>query len=643
MKRWLLALTVLFGWTVSVAYADFVLIRAVLGGKRGPGSNTAEGTAGGGGVAPGQPGTPPGRPGGPTGPGGPGRPGGPPGEGDIPTFGGGQTGEAADTAALAVQAVVPYTLKPSQRSGTLIITKYSKRPNGFTHLYNDGQSLFSFRLPLKSNTAVYRARHEAVFKARTSDKVLDLADWALTHGLVDEFGRLMDELVTGKEDQATSASPAMKDAVKAYKTVKDALEKAVDREDMTNEWKRRVSMRYSQTKHFTLFYNSPVSDPPEVQSRLDMLEANMRGVYYWFAMKGIALPIPDDKLVCILLDQPTEFKQYRAILEDEPLVADSFFAQRDNLCVFSRERLDGPFTAFIKQTQPIYQSGMDRGGLLDGTTKRKLTMDPREFARYQTLALLEKSLEEEAERAAVSHDGTRQLLVATGIMPRSVVVPQWAMFGMAAFFETPKGPFPFAPLDASVAFYPGIGAPSWAYLRPFKKMDNEKKFPSESQLLRQVVTDAQFHRVIDAKDHDHLLEARTTAWSLAYFLTKTRLPGMLRYCQELSSLPRDLEVNEQALLATFARAFDVANATQDNIDPVKFEELAKNWFAYTRSLTLPGAEFGLANEPGMGGPGGTPGTAGGPPGPAGPGGGRPGGPGGGRPGGGGPGGGNPGG
>ena len=205
MKRWLLALTVLVGWTVSVAYADFVLIRAVLGGKRGANPNAPEGAAGG--ANPGGPGTPggPGRPGGPTGPGG--RPGGPPGDGEIPTFGSGQLGETADTTALAVQAVVPYTFKQSN-SGTLIITKYTHQPNGYTRLYNDGQSLFSFKLPLRSNKTVYRARHEAVFKARTSDKVLDLADWALTHGLVEEFGKLMDELVSGKEDQSASASPA---------------------------------------------------------------------------------------------------------------------------------------------------------------------------------------------------------------------------------------------------------------------------------------------------------------------------------------------------------------------------------------------------------------------------------------------------
>ena len=152
MKRWLLALIVLVGWTVSIAYADFVLIRAVLGGKRDPNNPNAPGS---GQPAPGTPGGPGHGPGG-----GPGNPNDP---GNIPTFGGGQTPEASDTAALAVQAVVPYTLKPSP-SGTLIITKYSQRPTGFTRLYNDSQSLFSYKLPIRSNITAYHAEMRPAFR-----------------------------------------------------------------------------------------------------------------------------------------------------------------------------------------------------------------------------------------------------------------------------------------------------------------------------------------------------------------------------------------------------------------------------------------------------------------------------------------------
>ena len=58
-----------------------------------------------------------------------------------------------------------------------------------------------------------------------------------------------------------------------------------------------------------------VAGPPEVQTRLKLLEQHMKGFYYWFALKGIALPVPTDKLVCLLVDQPSEFLKQRAVVE----------------------------------------------------------------------------------------------------------------------------------------------------------------------------------------------------------------------------------------------------------------------------------------------------------------------------------------
>src|SRR5205085_7572988 len=116
-----------------------------------------------------------------------------------------------------------------------------------------------------------------------------------------------------------------------------------------------------------------------------------------------------------------------------------FYAPRDHIVVFSNQRLDSAFSIFSRLVQPYWQQGLDRASVLDGTAKRKPSQTPDDFARMQTMALLEKALEEEAERASVSHDGTRQLLVASGLLPRAVVTPQWVTFGMAAFFETPKG------------------------------------------------------------------------------------------------------------------------------------------------------------------------------------------------------------
>ena len=91
-------------------------------------------------------------------------------------------------------------------------------------------------------------------------------------------------------------------------------------------------------------------------------------------------------------------------------------------------------------------------------------------------------------------------------------------------------------------------------------------------------------------------KARSSAWALSYYLMKTRLPAMMKFFQELSALPRDLEIDGKVILACFARAFDVANATQDGIDPAKFEQLAKDWVSYVKGLPVPGAELGLERE-----------------------------------------------
>ncbi|MFO0808116.1 MAG: DUF1570 domain-containing protein [Gemmataceae bacterium] len=604
MKRWLIAVAAMLGLSAA-CQADYVLIRAIVGGDR---SQNQPGTPG----APDAPGTP----GTPRPPGGPGAPGQPPGgEGDIPTLGGGQTSAEIDTNAVTVVAVIQAKVKrvptvPGKPAAVNVTTKWSEG-KGFTRLYN-GAGVEAYLLPAASPHTRYIAKHDAAFKNRTSDKVFDLADWCLTHGLIEEFTKLMDELVAAKDDQNSSNSEKLRAAVKAYATTKAAVAKPTNDDSYSAFWKARLSARAEQSAHYTLIYNAPVANPPEVKERLGMLEDQMKAFYYWFALKGVALPMPKDKLVAILIDSPDEFRKQRAVVEDEPLVSDGFYAARDHVAVFSTQRIDAPYQMFLRSTQPIWQTGFNKQGLLDGTEKRKVGVLPGDWARYQTLALLEKGLEVEGERAAISHEGSRQLMVASGLMPRTVIPPQWTAFGTAAVFETPKGPFPLAQLEASVAWFSGYGTPSWAYLRQFRDWEQKNQLGDPRTLLTTVVTDGYFNSVLGAKDRQGLLKARTTAWSLAFFLMKERLPGMMRYLQELSALPRDIEVDSRTLLACFARAFDVANSTQDGIDPQKFEELAKNWIAYTKGLVAPGFEYGLdkpapstdPNNPAGGQPGG---------------------------------------
>jgi hypothetical protein len=142
------------------------------------------------------------------------------------------------------------------------------------------------------------------------------------------------------------------------------------------------------------------------------------------------------------------------------------------------------------------------------------------------------------------------------------------MFGMGSFFETP----PESP-------WASIGAPSFYYLPRFREMNKAHKFGrTPLDTLREVVTDSYFRRLpTDTAAHEAAIrKARTAAWSLTYFLAQQKLAGLLRYFTELSKMPRDMELDDDVLLAAFARSFDCVDANKQ-IDTGKLRALAEQW------------------------------------------------------------------
>lgn len=520
---------------------------------------------------------------------------------------------------VSVQAVIEAS-SIQQMTGMTGVKLLIKHKWGQTHLYNDDRLIT--RHALKSGTvkARFNAKREALGKNRTNEGVYDLAEWCLNFGLVDEFAGIMDEVAkAGKK----TGLDKLDRAVDVFTQIKADLTKPVEREDTAKFWRSRLGFRESQSEHYSLLYNTSLADPPEVTQRLKLLEENMRAVYYWFALKGIALKIPDQKLVTVLLDQPEQFKVQRALIEDEPLVADGFFATRDNVVVFSNQRLDNESILFKRQMQSYYQQGWDRKALLEGKGLNRLAGKSQdERYRMETLALLDVALDEEAERAAVTHDATRQLFVGCGLQKQTVIMPNYLQFGVASALDTPKGPYPLVPIEVRSPYWHGWGGPSWEYTRIYKLIEqgalNEAgMFPiktgteitAATGLLRRVVMDTDFSAARDLgprAGQNRLIQARTYAWALCYYITKMRTSGLVKLYDELAKMPRDLELEPNELLACFCRAFDLADTTGTKPDPVKFEKFAQDWVGFMKSILPPGQEYGLGIQqgPGGGGPGG---------------------------------------
>jgi hypothetical protein len=367
-------------------------------------------------------------------------------------------------------------------------------------------------------------------------------------------------------------------AVKAFQQIQSDMARPITKPDSSANLRKKLleSYKTAESEHYTLLHNLEASKEAEVKSRLERLEENYRFFFYWFALRGKALAVPDERLVAVLTMRQDEFDRQHQIFDSVPLVADGFLARRDNLAIFSLERLDAGAVALNKSLASTWQK-FDLPVLLSKHKKFPKDTKPEEGLEVQTLALLQKALEEESVIATVSHEGSRQLLAATGLLPRQVAVPQWFQFGMASFFESPKG-----------SLLRGVGAPSatilaeFNYLGRYKSLDPKKMDKTRDLTLEKVVTD-QFFREAQApsKDREPLLKARTLSWALTYFLAQKQLDGLVRYQKELAKLPRDLEFDKDALLLCFARAFDLLDSNNPKVvDRPKMANLANQWHDY---------------------------------------------------------------
>ncbi len=625
MNRWSLAVAVLLAGAVGMASADYIVIIANVGHTKPvePMGNPMGGFPGGSSLPPGGSSLPPGGsslppggsslpPGGsslpPGGSGGqPSRPpgfginGGLPG-GSVPPGGSfpGQNGGQPEGQRILVGAVVEVKatfkeLAPYSRPASLDPRLPSPRPIittdrwGFVRLQNyRGAPLELQFIPLNAEKVPtvaerFRAKSKDVFKDKSgekpaADKLQDLAEYALTHDLNDDFVGVMNKWAAAYPDN---------NAVKAFQTVQAALDRPVTRDDAA-AWQRRLGDGYKTAiskggkGHYLLFHNLSSNDQAEVQERLARLEDSMRTFYYWFALRGIALPVAEERQPALLTAKAPEFQRTRDSLTDPPVVADAFFARRPNLTVFCDRPLDPLYDMLDKASDPIWRHGnFVRQELVTGKEFAGYPKGTRveDIAYADTLALLMKALEDETERAGVTNDASRQLLFASGLLPRGVAVPEWIQFGMGSFFETPE----HSP-------WPTPAGPSTLYLPAYREEMRGKKFEGEPfKTMRKIVTDGYFHELTtdDLKNKSAAqLRARTAAWSLTYFLAEKKLDNLQRYFKILSEMPRNLDLDDATLWEAFARSFDAYDPKTKRIDDAKLSNLAAQWQDYVGNVQM---------------------------------------------------------
>src|SRR5262249_46160184 len=315
--------------------------------------------------------------------------------------------------------------------------------------------------------------------------------------------------------------------------------------------KEKLGSKYrahiSKEGHYLLLTDSENKERRD--ERLKILEDTYHNFFYWFAIKGKVLQVPNFRLVAVLERRPGEFKVREVDWNTNPLVAEGFTARRDNVAVFAPKRFDDIYVRLDKFNQGVWEGVPSKEDLLKGTTKN-LTV---EIANKQLLTLVQQAMDHESELATVTHEGTRQLMAASGLpitpdsgskwvpmVARNLGSPEWVKFGMASFFETPR-----------MAYWPGSGFPSWLYLVHFKLGIKDKRWEDKVKVLEDVITDTYFNQANGGKNKERIDEARTLAWSLAYYLAHHHLNQLEAYFRELAKLPRNMKFGNSVLRRAF--------------------------------------------------------------------------------------------
>jgi len=482
---------------------------------------------------------------------------------------------------------------------------------GDTHLKRDPSKYLPIILHkadgkvLRGVNSEYFAQFPEVAKGdkATPEQALAAARWALAHDLPERCLDALEKYSTlVKEAPQATAFKKFKDNLKLpLAPISDSALKGLVPRSTIND---------SEKHHFALSVSAAASKNPnesrqaaDVKRYLDRLEDAFVKYHLWWVLQGVSLPFPKERPVFILSGAPgsdrKDFLRLQSTLSAGAVISDSFFARREGASVYAGQRHDQHYHNLFSNMESEWPS-YDRKGLLRASGDKydgipaTLRIDPKwklapkegkkEFLiPVRTHALVLEALDNEWEANSVSHMATRQLLFASGQLPNKVKVPEWIQFGMGAFFEARLQ----SPVPIKRGSYSGPGGPNSYWLPRFNEYQKAKKYEANAlATLKKIVSDDYFHRAAKGGEKKEALDrqARAAAWSLTFYLAQCKLDGLQTYFKELSKLPRDAELDSNALLACFAKSFGCMSGGRPN--DTDLANLAAAWVNYNGEQRL---------------------------------------------------------
>jgi hypothetical protein len=388
----------------------------------------------------------------------------------------------------------------------------------------------------KTYATLLRQQYQAWLKSKTDVNALyDALIAALRAGIIRDHNppkedlppadamKIAQELLDVAATKKIPLPDKVQRFVNAWSQMHDAVKMPASlRGSAAENWKSVLDARKVKViGHYAIIYWDTPDTPPndEVGRRGIQLNDHFYAYFLWHATRGMALPVPTKPLLVVLASEAKQMRPLRQALDGLPMHTAAFYSAEHSLLVLSPERLDNVAQTFIRQNDQIFKRGLSREPLLRGEIPRldaagEKGPKPADVARASTLALVEKFFIDDSEIAAVTAEGTRQLLFETGQLPQYVTIPHWLSFGAVSFFSRPRTPAYVTMGEdekptMAVALRDGYDLPNFYHHRYFRDLDDKKELnPNRAKLLEHVLTDAYFAGIKNGDDPDPAPETK---------------------------------------------------------------------------------------------------------------------------------------
>lgn len=386
-----------------------------------------------------------------------------------------------------------------------------------THRHPRGSLHFNSRdiQVIKSPTAlsVYSRRLRDVQDSGDVDAVLELSEWALQNGMLEQCKSLLSVAwkIDASHDKLRKLAGLMQ-----YLNRPAATDPEVERH--VRDYVGGRTMTASRSKHFLLLHDEDskedeVTGRTRAEMRLELLETVYESYFLTFAFRGVYLRPPTKRLEVVLFSRHADFMQMERRMGGSLKQTAGFYLPSENISMFYDSGTSEHFRALKKLDEKLI--------LLRESAKKSRMAGAGEIIRFaKTVELLIDITRESEDVATVSHEAIHHLAANTGVFPRESAFVRWTHEGLASYFESAK-----------MAKWSGVGVVDQTRIDYYRLLEGD---PVRGG-LEFIVSDIGF---LVETSIGNQLPAYGQAWALTHFLFDQRFDSLMKFYKRIGEIEK---------------------------------------------------------------------------------------------------------